>query len=277
MNDKRSLSLVHWGLTRWPFRGTPAATQLYPTAGLTEALARIDYLADSRRRVAALIAEAGVGKSVTLKAAARQIERRGDSAVLVDATAVSSRELAWLVAYGLGAAPPEDADVAKVWRLIADRVAENRMQQKHTVLFIDEAGLAGPDLVAQFVRLARLDPSPLGRWTMVLAAELEQAARWTATLRNLVDLRIDLVPWSAEDTVGYVQMSLFDAGRTEPLFDDDALVVLHQLTQGVPRQIERLADFALLAGAAAGLSSIDAATVEAAHEELSWPIEAAAY
>jgi general secretion pathway protein A len=185
--------------------------------------------------------------------------------------------LTWLVACGLGAAPREDADVARLWRQISDRVVENRLQQKHTVLLVDEAGQAGPDVLSQFVRLARLDPSPAARWTIVLSAEQEQAARWSATLRNLVDLRVDLVAWSAEDTIGYLQMSLLEAGRMEPLFDEEALTTLHQLTQGVPRQIARLADFALLAGAAAGLETIDAVTIEAAYEEISWPAEVAAY
>ena len=113
MADNRSQSLVHWGLTRWPFRGTPAVDELYPTAGLTEALARIDYLVDGRRRVGLLTGESGVGKSLTLNAAALQLERHGRSVALVDATAVSAREFTWLVACGLGASPGEDADIAR--------------------------------------------------------------------------------------------------------------------------------------------------------------------
>jgi len=276
MVDNRSQSLVHWGLTQWPFRATPAVDQLYPTTGLTEALARIDYLVDGRRRMGLLMGASGVGKSLTLKAAARQLERRGRAVVFVDATGASARELAWLVACGLEAAPREDADVARLWRLISDRVTENRLQQTHTVLVVDEAGQAGPDVVSQLVRLARIDPSPAARWTMVLASEPEQAAQWNRALRDLVDLRIEFSAWSAEETIGYLQMSLLEAGRMEPLFEEDALATLHQLTGGVPREVMRLADFALLAGAVAGRATIDAVTIEAAHEEVAWPVEVAA-
>jgi general secretion pathway protein A len=273
MEDKRSLSLVHWGLERWPFRSGPAVAQLYPTAGLTEALARIDYLVDGRRRLGVLMGEPGVGKSLTLKAAARHLERQGRAVALVDLTAVSARELTWLVACGLGAAPREDADVARLWRLVSDRLAENRMQGTHTVLLADEAGQAGPDVVSQLVRLARLDPSAGSRWTIMLSAEQEQAALWNRALRELVDLRIELLAWSLDDTIGYVQMSLLEAGRMEPLFEEEALVMLHQLTQGLPRQVLRLADFAMLAAAVAGRTTIDAVTVEAAHDEISWHVE----
>ncbi len=277
MNDNQSLPLVHWGLDRWPFRSAPKVNQLYPTAAFAEALARIEYLVDGRRRLGVLLGEQGVGKSLLLQAAARQLGRQGRAVVLVDATGITSRELAWQVAGGFGAAPNEDADVQRLWRLIADRVVENRLQQVHTVLLVDEAGLAGPDVLTQLTRLTRLDASPAARWTMVLAAAPEQTSLWSRALRDLVDLRIDLVAWNAEDTIGYVQMALVEAGRTEPLFDDEALSTLHSLTRGVPRQVARLADFALLAGAGAGITSIDAATVEVAHEEISWPTEAAAY
>jgi len=263
-------------LERWPFRGAPEVDQLYPTAGHHEALARIDYLVDGRRRLGVLLGEAGVGKSLVLRASARQLERQGRAAVLLDAFAITPRELLWQFAAGLGAAPREDSDIARLWRQVTDRVVENRAQQRHTVLLVDDAGQAGPDVMTQFVRLARLDVSPSARWTIVLAAEPAQTARWNETLRDLVDLRVELGAWSPEDTVGYVQTALVDAGRIEPLFEDDALAALHALTRGVPRSVARLADFALLAGAAAGLDTIDASIVEAARDEIAWPTAAVA-
>jgi type II secretory pathway predicted ATPase ExeA len=276
MQQKRSLPLEHWGLERWPFPAAPVAEQLYPTAGHHEALARTEYLVDGRRRLGVLVGEAGVGKSLLLQAAARQLGRQGRAVALVDALAVTARELLWQTAAGLGAAPREDAELAQLWRQVADRVVENRLQRLHTVLLVDDAGQAGPDVLAQFVRLARLDPTPSARWTMVLAAEPAQAARWNEMLRNRIDLRIELPAWAPEDTIGYVQTALVEAGRVEPLFEDEALAALHELTRGLPRNVARLADFALLAGAAAGLETIDTPTIEAANDEIAWPTRATA-
>jgi len=277
MELNQSLPLAHWGLDRWPFRSTPEADQLYPTAGHNEALARIDYLVDGRRRLGALVGEMGVGKSLLLQAAARQLSRRGRATVLVDAIGITTRELLWQTAAGLRAAPREDADAAKLWRQVADRIVENRLQQIHSVMLVDDAGQAGADLMTQFARLARLDSSPAACWTMVLAAQPTQASRWNDTLRNLVDLRIELGAWTRDDTVGYVQTALVEAGRFEPVFSDEALAALHEMSRGVPRHVARLADLALLASAAAGLDTIDASTVEAAGEEIAWPAAAGAY
>jgi general secretion pathway protein A len=275
--SNQSLPLKHWGLERWPFCSTPGVGQFYPTAGHNEALARIEYLVDGRRRLGALLGGRGVGKSLVLRVAAAQLAKQGRAVVVGDALGASTREFLWQVACGFGTTPCADADVSWLWRQVADRVAENRVRQADTVLLVDDAGQAGPDLVTQFLRLARLDVTPTARWTIVLAAESGQAVRWNTGLRNLVDLRIDVLPWAIEDTIGYVQTALVEAGRLEPLFDDGALEALHEIACGVPRQVTRLADYALLAGAAAEVETIDAGIVEAASEEIAWPTAAAVY
>jgi type II secretory pathway predicted ATPase ExeA len=269
-----SLPLNHWGFERWPFRGMPRAEQFYPTAGFGEALSRIEYLVESRRRLGALVGEAGVGKSLFLQAAARRLSRQGRAVALVDVAGASTREFLWNVAVGLATSPSNEFDNSRLWRQITDRVHENRMQQINTVLLVDDAGQAGPDVMAQIARLLRLDPSPAACWTILLAAEPAQATRWSSALRESVDLRIDLPAWELEDSVGYVQTALVDAGRFEPLFDDRALARLHELSEGVPRRIARLADGALLTGAAAGLAMIDETVVESVDEEMAWPVVA---
>ncbi len=274
MTGQQPLPLAHWGLERWPFCRVPDAARFYPTAASNEALARIDHLVEGGRRLGALLGESGTGKSLLLHVAARRLVRNSCVVTCVDADGLTSREMLWQIAAGIAATPREEADVGRLWRQIADRVLENRLQQVATVLLVDNAGQAGPDLVTQLMRLSRLEPTPAARWTIVLAAEPAQAARWPETLRNLVDLRIDLHRWEHEDTVGYVQTALVESGRMEPLFDEAALASLHERSGGVPRRVAQLADYALMAGAAAGVNLIDRSVVEGADQELVWPAPA---
>jgi type II secretory pathway predicted ATPase ExeA len=74
-----------------------------------------------------------------------------------------------------------------------------------------------------------------------------------------------------------VQTALVEAGSTGPLFEDEAISTLHELSGGVPRRVSRLADFALLAGAAAGVDQVNVELVRAACEEVAWPEVAGAY
>jgi general secretion pathway protein A len=269
------MQLDHWQLNESPFRSVLDPERFYPGSSHDEALARLEYLVDARRRLGVLLGESGVGKSLILQVAAERLARKDCVVATVDAVGLGTRELLWQLAANLGAAPRDTSDMVHLWRLVADRVAENRMQNIGTVLIVDDAGQTGPDVLTQIVRLARLDATPAARWTIVLAAEALQAARWSETLRELVDLRIDLEPWSEADTVGFVQTTLVEAGRFDPVFDDRGLAAIYDLTGGVPRRVVRLADLALVAGAAAEVDVIDAATVHTAFGELNWPTAAA--
>jgi type II secretory pathway predicted ATPase ExeA len=89
---------------------------------------------------------------------------------------------------------------------------------------------------------------------------------------DLVDLRVDLEPWDAEDTTGFLQLALVAAGAGRPIFDEAALAEIHRLSGGVPRLVNRLADYALVAGSSAGLELIDEETVATAYAAISPPV-----
>lgn len=262
--------LQHWGLDRSPFAASPELP--YPTEPLAEATARADYLIGQRRRMGVLLGGRGVGKSTCLTAITQEQssgERRA-AVALIDAVALTARELLWRTAEGLGASPDAADTQMTLWRRIEDHLAENRWQDRATVLLIDDAQELGPDSQQQLVRLARLDSTPDARWTIILATAASKLDRLHDSLLHLIDLKIDLAPWGLDDTIGYVQTCLVEAGRLDPVFEDDALVRLHELSRGVPRHVLRLADFALLAGAGLQAASIDEPIVERAFAETKW-------
>lgn len=269
--------LQHWGFDRSPFatvafgHGASAdGREPYPTRPLAEATARADYLVSQRRRLGVLLGGRGWGKTTALAAIVAEQRRAAVQTVLLDAVGLTARELLFRVAEGLDAAPDSADCQMKLWRRIEDALAENRWQGLATLLVVDDADELGPDSQQQLVRLARLEADPAAQWTILLAASPESLERLNASLLHLIDLRIDLARWSADDTVGYVQNALVEAGRYEPVFTDRALDVLHDLTRGVPRHVARLADFSLLAGAGQQASRIEKAMVEQAFAETKW-------
>lgn len=269
--------LQHWGLDRSPFatiafgHGASAdGREPYPTRPLAEATARADYLVSQRRRMGVLLGGRGWGKTTALAAIVAEQRRAAVQTVLLDAVGLTARELLFRVAEGLDTAPDAADCQMRLWRRIEDALAENRWQGVTTLLVVDDADELGPDSQQQLVRLARLEADPAARWTILLATNPESLERLNTSLLHLIDLRIDLARWSLDDTIGYVQTSLVEAGRFDPVFTDAALDVLHDLTRGVPRHVARLADFALLAGAAQQASVIEVATVEQAFAETKW-------
>ncbi len=260
--------LSHWGLANSPF--ALSFEEPYPTEPLSEATARADYLVSQGRRVGVMLGGRGWGKSTCLSAIASEQRRNGAQVARLDAVALTARELLWRTAEGLGAAPdPADTHMT-LWRRIEDRLAENRWQGKSTLLLVDDACELGPDSQQQLARLARLEQHSDSKWTILMAMSCDMLERLNESLLHLIDLRIDLTPWTEEDTVGYLQTSLVDAGRFEPIYTHSALERLHEYAEGVPRHIVRLADFALLAGANQKVDQIGVNLVEQAFAEMRW-------
>ena len=70
------MHVAYWGLSRSPFTAQLNPADYYPSAVHEEALARLHFLVDSRRRLGYLLGGSGTGKSLVLDVAALQLRRR---------------------------------------------------------------------------------------------------------------------------------------------------------------------------------------------------------
>ncbi len=258
----------HWGLRESPFRGRLDPHFFYQSPTHEEALARLHFLVDERRRLGLLMGPTGSGKSLLLEVFAQRLRRDGSPAVLVSLLGAEPAEMLWQLAVGLQLNPDPSMPSAALWRAVTDRIIEHRYQQLATVVLLDDAHQADPRVLAQVTRLVQFDPSPQSRLTIVLAGHREQMGHLGHHLLDLAELRIDVEPWEPSDTKDFISTSMAQAGCQSRVFDDPAVARLHELAHGIPRRVSQLADLALLAGAGAELGQIGAETVESAYHEL---------
>jgi type II secretory pathway predicted ATPase ExeA len=73
---------------------------------------------------------------------------------------------------------------------------------------------------------------------------------------------------SSAETTSYIHHHLKLAGRTETLFSDDAIALIHQTSRGYPRVVNNLAVGALLATLAANKTIVDEFSTRTALAEL---------
>lgn len=258
----------HWGLDETPFHTQFDPRFFYHSPTHEEALARLHFLVEYRRRLGLVIGPQGSGKSLLLDVFAVELRREGLPVARVNLLGVDRIEMLWLLATELGVNPSNEALPPMLWRSVTDRITEHRYQRVETVLLFDEADRATEEVLSQVSRLAQFDSSPEARVTIVLAGCPERIPRLGTSLLERVELRIDVAPWEPTDTEGYVRASLERAGRKAPVFDLPAIERLHELAEGIPRRITQLADLALLAGAGRNLQQIDAETIESVYNEL---------
>jgi general secretion pathway protein A len=258
----------HWNLHDSPFRGTLDWRRFFASPTHEEALARLHFLVEERRRLGLLFGAAGCGKSLVLEVFARRLRRTGAQLVNVNLLGLDLHEFLWLTAAELGINPDRRDDPFRLWRSVLDRLTENRYQQLDTVLLLDDADEAATSMLDHVVRLAQFDSTATGRLTIVLTANTNSVSRLTTRLLELAELRVDLEPWEPADTSDYVKAALRQAGADSAIFTDEALDRLHDLCDGIPRRVNQLANFALLAGAGREVDAIDVDIIDSAYQEL---------
>ncbi len=251
-----------------PFNGRLDPKYFYPSPSQEEAVARLHFLVENHRRLGFVLGPAGCGKSLLLEVFAGQLRRGGRVVAKVNLLGLDAAEMLWRIAVDLGLNPPPTASPSGIWRILDDRFLEHRFQQLDTVILLDDADAAGCGLLPHIVRLAEYDPSPDARLTVILSAEKTNAGNLDNRLLELSDLRSDLEPWTLADVEGFLTSSLTHAGGEEMIFTEDAVAMLFDLSAGIPRRVVQLADLALLAGAGAELSQIDAEVVQSVYQEL---------
>lgn len=262
------MNTANWGLNESP-TGKPAAAPLFfRTAGHDEALARLHYLVDAHRRLGLLTGPAGVGKTTLLKAFANECREAKHAPLHVNLAGVTADEFPWLLAERCGLLIRRQAGATEVWRKLADRVSENRYQQRATIVLLDVAEAADPRVMDQVVRLMHFDADADSRLTAVLAITADGMHAIPSHLLNLVELRIELDAWQPEDTAAFLaEASSRGVYHGAPLSPETARRI-HDLAQGIPRRINQLVELAIIATAGGGDQNVDTDTVDRVHNEL---------
>jgi type II secretory pathway predicted ATPase ExeA len=258
----------YWGLRETAFASGLDRRHFYRSPTHDEALARLHYLVAERRRLGILLGESGAGKTLLLDVFAAEIRKAGGMVGRMNLVGIGPQEFLGLLTRSLGIYLDSDPPAATAWRALADRLNENRHQEIPTIVLLDDADGADRAIHRQIVRLAELNPSAEARLTLVLASMPHGLGQLGDRLLSMAELRIDVPSWEAVDTCDYVTDALLRAGRESPIFTQAALLRLHELSGGVPRRVNQLADFSLLAAAGQGLTTIDEPTVDAVFREL---------
>jgi general secretion pathway protein A len=265
--------LDHWQLASPPFESTVDRAGFYPCELHEGALLKLRYAAENERGAVLLAGPAGSGKTMLVHLLRQELAERFSPFVHLVFPQMSSRDLLVYLAEQLGAPPadPPRHTIEESVRRIEFMLSQNAGLDRHAVVAVDEAHLLEDCGALETLRLL-LNFESAGRPTLTLLlvgqTSLVSSVGRLPSLEERISVKTLLRAFTAEETAAYVRHRLAAARAAGEIFTPDAIEALHYLGHGLARQINRLADLALLVGFADRLSEITAQHVEAVSEEL---------
>lgn len=269
----------YWNLHCQPFENDTDPAFFFRSRTHQAALLKLKYLIDSNKGCGLLVGQCGSGKSYITRLLIEEAGESLEPVVHVRYPFLTADELIAFVAAELGA----DEEALQrhgerfdfVLRRFQERLRHFAGESRHPLIVIDDAHLIENQKVFQAVQslLNYRDELP---FTVLLCGQPSLLSRLERLdeLNERIGVKSLIHPLSREETADYVQHRLSIAGLNESVFEESSLNEIHELSGGIPRRINRVADLSLLVGYADGLNSIRQSDVESVADEIGLSVSA---
>ena len=241
---------AYWELSEPPFDNSPNPKFFYLSPEHEEALVRLVYTVRHRKGCGMLTGEYGCGKTTLSRALIQRLEAERYEIGLLTNPRWTAIDFLREALYQLGVEAHETTKSALLHAL-NDVFFRHYREGRDTVLIVDEAQLIEDDAVFEELRLLmnfQTDDRFLVTLVLIGSPELRERVRRLKHLDQRITIRYHLNTLDDTHTAAYVTHRLKMAGRSTPIFTDEAIRLIFDFTRGTPREINNLCDVALLVG-----------------------------
>ncbi len=238
----------HFGITGPPFQLSPDPSFFFDGSQHRAALAMLRQTFSRDLPVVVLSGEIGAGKTTVLHTWLAECRSQGTTVAQISNTQLDAEELQFAIAGAL------EVDVSPLPAGGASEALRRFLRELNgspVALSIDEAQNLSREALQCLVQLARVAGEEHARLRIVLAGQPELrghvSEEASPELHALVQQACHLGPLDARQTRQYIEYRLMKVGWAGvPSFDDLAFEEIHELTGGIPRRINVLANRLLL-------------------------------
>lgn len=241
---------AYWELREPPFDNSPNPRFFYLSPEHEEALVRLVYTVRHRKGCGMLTGEYGCGKTTLSRALIQRLEAERYEIGLLTNPSWTPVDFLREALYQLGVEATERAK-SELLHQLNDVFFSNYRAGRDTVIIVDEAQLIDDDAVFEELRLLmnfQTDDRFLVTLLLIGSPELRDRVRRLKHLDQRITIRCHLNTLDGAHTAAYITHRLRMAGRTAPIFTDEAIRLIFDFTRGTPREINNLCDVALLVG-----------------------------
>lgn len=240
----------YFGFREMPFSITPDPRFLYLSPTHLDALQHLRFGVEQKKGFIVLTGEVGCGKTTLCRRLLSELDpKRYDTALILNPRLTETQLLkAILTELGEKSISRNRADMTE--RL--NTLLLERVQSGHdVVLIIDESQNLEFDTIEHLRMLSNLetDTQKLLQIILIGQPELKEMLKEERLrqLRQRVQVYFDLRPLNADETAAYIRHRISLAGSSgRPNFTPRACLSIYRASKGIPRNINKLCDKALL-------------------------------
>ncbi|WP_265947722.1 ExeA family protein [Dechloromonas sp. A34] len=271
-----SLYLEHFGLREPPFRITPHTDFFFSGANRGPTLDALIYAITQDEGIVKVTGEVGSGKTMLCRMLLERLPANVETLYLANPS-LSRQEILGAIADELGV-PTDGKATHSLTRALQDALIERYAAGKRVVMLIDEAHAMPAESLEEIRLLSNLESKANKLLQIALFAQPELDERLSANdmrqLRERITQHFNLAPLKQDDVASYIEFRLRAAGYHGPNpFTDAAVKQIANLSEGLSRRINILADKSLLAAYSSGSHQVDSAEIRiAAHDARFTPL-----
>lgn len=252
--------IAYHGLKRWAFDKNLKSTDALKTSPGEECAARLAYI-KRRGGIMLLCGDPGVGKTLQLRIFRDGLNENLFAPIYTPLSTLRGADLLRHLNDRLGLV--NRASKAALYDQIQECILDSREQRGRTlVLIIDEAHLLKTSALQELRLLTNFKMDSFDPFVLILSGQLE--LRRTMELGVMeafsqrLALRYTMPPLNPTETAEYVIKQMKLAGAPEPIFSQDALKAVYEVSYGIPRRIGAACETALTFAMLEDKKTIDA-------------------
>jgi len=257
-------------LRKDPFALGATVHYLYLSKPHKEALRFLTSCVTGTKGHILLLGDAGSGKTSVIQAFLTNLDKRLHFAHLRHPN-LSETELLSQLIHAAFERTVDFRGEAEPWQAVKKLLRLTVEPDRFYIFVIDEAQSLSVETLNRLSNLTDLDMGFPGQVKLLLVGRPELDAKLKSEgcegLQSRIDYRHVIPALDLEDSLGYIHTRLEKAGGTSSIFSAGAVGAIYGFSNGVPRDINKLAGNCLLAGAVKGEKTISAETVSKCYED----------
>ena len=249
----------YYGFVRMPFDKDFESPEAFQSPSLVNATAMLAFGVESED-ILLVSGPIGSGKSVAIRSFIAALDPNRFAPIYLRGLGLSPSDLVKSVLLSLLVEPPYN--YAKARALYFKSVSEHTHKP---VVIIDDAQDMKESALLSVKNLVHFNSDSKSKITFILCGqpELKETLRYSrlASVHQRIRHWVEFSSLSLKDTCEYIDHAVALAGRSSPVFSDNAKAETHKRSMGIPRRINRVCLRTLFEGAAQSRMIIDGAEV----------------